>query len=366
MSDPFVDMSEGVREDAETLLFRASAADDGVRRALDAAVDDFFLDDSGRLDEQTRHALDRLLRALIDTVDGEVRGHAVRLLAAHEPEAAAALERAPTPHARMAQVGVLRDPDLMAELIGRVRQDLLARTIPAQASDDPDQPSLVNRLAQHSDRLLAQGAMAVLIAESRRQGVPVRGPMVQTDLPAELHYRLVWWVAAALRIATVAEIGLSPPVDLALAEAAQRSLAAHDEGDRLEALVMRLAVAIDASPADLPHYMSEALGDRRVTLFAGLLAHALGVDYASARDVTLDAANARLWVALRALGFGREAIARIGVALCEADPRRDVEQFAEQLDAIMSIEPDAARDALANLRLPVDFRTAINALERRR
>ena len=129
---------------------------------------------------------------------------------------------------------------------------------------------------------------------------------------------------------------------------------------------MRLATAIDAPQDELAELMTEALGDRRVTLFAGLLAHALGIDYAAARDIALDTAGDRLWVALRSLDFGRAAIARIGVALCEADPRRDVEAFADQIDAIMAIEPGEARAALAPLKLPADFRAAILALEARR
>lgn len=364
MSDPFVDMNDGAQDRARTLIAQAAAADAESRRALDASIDDFFLNDAGRLDEQTRVALDRLLRGLVVTVDGEVRGHAIRMLAGQgEDELAAALREAPSPLTRLTQTGLLRHPDLMAELIGRVRQELLAHSMPAQAPEDPDRPSLINRFLQHGDRLLALGARAVLLAESRRRGVAEAGPLAQTDLPAELHHRLVWWVAAALR-ETAGVPGRA--LDRALADAAQRSLAAHDEGDRLEAAVMRLAIAIDAEPRELADHMREALGDRRVALFAGLLAHALGIDYAAARDIALDSGSARLWVALRALEFDRAAIARIGVALCEADARRDVEQFADQIDAIMAIDAEAARDSIADLRLPGDFRAAIVALERRR
>jgi hypothetical protein len=361
MSDPNVDMNDGAPDGARTLIARAAAADGLARRALASATEDFFLDADGRLDEQTRVALDRLLRALIATVDGEVRGHAVRVLnASGRSDTAQALAAAPSPHARLTQAGVLRDPELMGELIGRVRQELLALAMPAQAPDDPDRPSLINRLVQHEYRLVAQAAMTVLVAESRRRSVLEGGRLAQTDLPAELHHRLVWWVAAALREAA------GPGADRALADAAQRSLVAHDEGERLEAAVMRLAVAIDAPSQELAEHLREALGDRRVTLFAGLLAHALGIDYAAARDVTLDPADGRLWVALRALEFDRAAIAQIGVALCEADPRRDVERFADQLDTIMHIDPVQARDAVAPLRLPADFRVAIAALEPRR
>lgn len=361
MSDRTVDISEGVRGDAGTPIAHAAAADGASRRALAASIDDFFLDDAGRLDEQTRAALDRLLRALVETVEAAVRGHAVRLLRVQgEAALAQALAATPPPLGRLLQAGLLRDAALMAELIGRVRQELLAAQMPAQASDDPDRPSLLNRFVQHPDRLLAQGAMAVLVAESRRHGTPSAGPLSRTDLPAELHHRLVWWVAAALR-----DPSAGTALDRALADSAQRSLAAYDEGDRLEAAVMRLAVAIDASQDELAEHLGEALGDRRVTLFAGLLAHALGVGYAAARDITLEPDGARLWTALRALEFDRPAIARIGVALCEADPRRDVERFADELDTIMALDPAQAREAIGPLRLPADFRDAIAALEGR-
>jgi hypothetical protein len=366
MSDPLVDMSEGARNGARTLIAHAAAADHEAHRGLAASIDDFFLPDAGRLDERTRLAVARLLRALVETVAGEVRGHAARLLRAQRQGAQAdALEAARDLLTPLSEAGLLRDEELMAELLGRVRQELLAGAMPAQAPDEPDRPSLINRLAQHPDRVLAQGAMAVLIAESRRRGVPDIGPLPQTDLPAELHHRLVWWIAAALREAGVAAGGSAVALDRALAEAAQRSLAAHDEGDRLEAAAMRLAAAIDADAPELAELMTEALGDRRVALFAALLAHALGVAYPVARDVTLDAGSERLWVALRALEFERAAIARIGVALSEADPRRDLEAFADLLDPIMAIDGAQAREAITRLRLPAEFRTAIVALERR-
>lgn len=367
MSDPIVDMSDGARDGPRTLIAHAAAADAAAHHALAASIEDFFLPDQGRLDERMRLSLARLLRALVETVAGEVRGHAARLLRAQGRTAQAdALEAARDLLTPLREAGLLRDAELMAELLGRVREDLLASVMPVQAAGEPDQPSLLNRLVQHPDRVVAQGAMAVLIAESRRRGVPERGPLQQTDLPAELHHRLVWWVAAALREAGVAAGGSAMALDRALADASQRSLAAHDEGDRLEAAAMRLAAAIDAEPPELADLMIEALGDRRLALFAALLAHALGVDHAVARDVTLDAGSERLWVALRALEFEREAIARIGVALSEADTRRDLTAFADLLDPVMAIDGADAREAMTRLRLPSDFRMAIVALERRR
>ena len=364
MSKPIGDMRKGAQDGAQALLARTAAADAVAHRALSASIADFALSDDDRLDERTRAALTRLLRALIATIEGEVGGHAVRLLRAQGAAALAdALEArdgvADTLHAS----GLLRDPALMGELIARVRQDLLAGGMAAQAQDEPERASLLNRLAQHPDRLLAQGAAAVLVSESRRRNVPDSGPLAQSDLPAELHHRLVWQVAAALRAGVA---GGAPALDRALAEAAQRSLAAHDESDRLEAAAMRLATAIDARPDELPELMAEALGDRRVALFAALLAHALRIDFEGARAMTFDAASGRLWVALRALDFDRAAVARLGVALSEADPRRDVEAFADQLDSIMAVDAGDAREAIASLSLPADYRAALLALRNAR
>ncbi len=362
MSDPNVDMSDGAaNRGARTLLAHAAGADAAAWRGLATAIDDFFLPESHRLDERTRVGLGRLLRALVDTVEGEIRDHGVRQLLVHgETALADALAGADGVFAALCDSGLLRDRELMAELIAQVRQELLASSMPVQAHDDPERPSLINRFVQHPDRVLAQCAMGVLISESRRRSLTEAGPLPQTDLPAELHHKLVWWVAAALRLRVAAEDVTT--LDRVLAEAAQRSLTAHDEGDRVEAAVMRLAVAIDAQPDELPELLNEALGDRRVTLFAGLLAHALGVDYTVARGLALDAGSGRLWVALRALDLDREAIARLGLALTEADPRRDIEAFAETLDTIMAVEVEEARAALAGLRLPADYRAAVQAL----
>ncbi len=364
MSDPNVDMSDGAtNRGARTLLAHAASADAAAYRGLATAIDDFFLPESHRLDERTRVGLGRLLRALVDTVEGEIRDHGVRQLHVQgETGLADALAEANGVFAALSESGLLRDRELMAELIAQVRQEMLASSMPVQAHDDPERPSLINRFVQHPDRVLAQSAMGVLIAESRRRSLPETGPLPQTDLPAELHHKLVWWVAAALR-ARVADAD-TVTLDRVLAEAAQRSLTAHDEGDRVEAAVMRLAAAIDAQPDELPELLNEALGDRRVTLFAGLLAHALGVEYPVARSLALDAGSGRLWVALRALDLDREAIARLGLALTEADPRRDIEAFAETLDTIMAVDVEDARAALAGLRLPADYRAAVQALGR--
>lgn len=367
MSDNPVDTRDGPTVGAKKLLARAAAADVRASQALKIAVDDFFLPEDSRLDERTRSALAVLLRSLVETVEAEIREHGVRLLGARgESALATKLGDDSVPVlARLSKSGLLRDPELMDELIARVRQELLGNALPMQGAVDPERPSLINRFVQHPDRVVAAGAMAVLIAESRRRGSPESGQLSQTELPAELHHRLIWWVAAALRerVAEGVEGGVDP-LDKALSDAAQRSLTAYDEGDRLEATAMRFAAAIDAQPGELPNLLVESLGDRRIVLFTALLAHALGVGYSLARDIVVDPAGDRLWLALRALDLTRDTVAKVGYALCEADPRRDLENFADMLDAIASIDSGEARTALAPMKLHPDYRAAVLALGR--
>ena len=327
----------------------AAAARDAAR--LHGAIADFFLPDDARLDERTRRSLDAALVDLVAAVEADLRRHAARLLAGRgADDAAEALLAGGGAMARLTEAGVLRDADLMDEMIARVRGALIADALPA-ADAEPGRPSLLVRLADHDDGVVSAAAQALLAAESRRAGSA-------RDLPAELQHRLVWWVAAAVRDPHADD----PATDRALAGAAHRCLAAADEGERAIATAVRLAVALDPLPAELPALLVEALGDRRLTLFVALLARALGVDGDVASTLVLEPDGERLWPALRAIGLERHDIARIALSLSDADPRRDIEAFADRLDAIAALEPATARALLEPLALPRDFRLAIAAL----
>jgi hypothetical protein len=69
---------------------------------------------------------------------------------------------------------------------------------------------------------------------------------------------------------------------------------------------------------------------------------------------------------LRALEVDRASIARIGLALSEADPRRDIDAFADGLDDIAATPAPDARAALASMLLHPDYRAAMLALGRGR
>ncbi|WP_267381006.1 MULTISPECIES: DUF2336 domain-containing protein [unclassified Sphingomonas] len=338
---------------------RVRAARSRADARLSGAIADYFLADSDRLDDRTRAMIARLLNALIEGLAFDIRRHAARLLATRGAPALgeAVLKARGDIAQRLTRAGLLRDRALMDELIARVRQDLLGDALPS-AVGGPDEASLLVRLIEGPDTIVAATASALLAAQSRRRSANIGGTVAPNELPAELHHRLVWWVAAALRSDD------DGAVDHALAEAAQRSLGAHDEGERVEAVAMRLAAAIDAAPEELAMLLTDSLGDRQPALFAALLGHALGYDYDAVRALMIEPEGERLWLALRAVACGRETLARVALALSEADPRRDIEAFADALDDIAAVDPHVARMALGPLALHRDFREAIDSLAR--
>ncbi len=346
MSAEQYDLVSDASDGAARIVARAVSADARDDQRLGVAIDDVFLPEDGRLDDETRAAIGDLVGRTVVAVEQEMIAYAARATAA--PVAGDVLSR-------LIDSGLMRDLRLMAELVGRARQDLLASALIRSIARN-EQSGLLARLTESPDAIVASAAGALLIAENRRQSMAVS----RSELPAELHRRIVWWVAAALRERNAAIGGF----DRVLAEAAARSLAAHDEGDRVEAAAARLAVAIDARPEELGALLVDSLTDSRPALFIALLGRAALVDYDEARSIALDPDGDRLWLALRAQGLDRPTIARIGLHLAEADRRRDIEVFADTLDSIVAIEADIATQAIAPMRLHPDFRAAMRALAR--
>lgn len=342
---------------------RAEKARLRAEMRLAGTIADFFHDADARLDDRTRLMLAQVLASIIGAIEWDIRRHAARLLANGGSTGAgeAILKvRAGSVVERLSRAGLLRDEELMDELIARVRHDLIAASLPVEAGE-PDEASLLVRLAGVPDSVVASAASALLVAESRRRVANEQGSAGGSELPAELHHRLVWWVAAAVRDGLRRDTG---ECDRAITDAAQRSLAAHDEGERPDAVATRLAKALDARPNELAAVLVEAIGDRRLSLFVAVLAHAIGIAFDQARSITLEPEGDRLWLALRAIDMDRPTIAKIGLALSEADPRRDIEAFADALDGIASVGVEDARASLAPLELHRDFRMALRALAR--
>lgn len=343
------------------LLDHVAAAERAGHRRLRVAAEHFHLPDDARIDDRTAAALDAVMRAMVGGIDATVRDHAIRLLTARgQATLAQGLRGAGSPFDRVVRAGLFRDPALFGELFARVRLDAIAQGLPVMVTGAGDGPTMVARLAQSSDRLVAAAAVSMLAAQARRGGM-VEGVPAAVELVRPLYARLAWWVAAALREMAGAGEQIAM-VDAALAESVRRAIDAQGELVPLEVAAMRLAQAIEPQGEEVGALLAEAIGDGRLILFTALVARASGLAFERVRDLVIDPDGARLWVVLRALAVDRATIARIGFALAESEPVRDVEGFADRIDIIMEVTPDAARIALAPMALDADYHAAMLAL----
>lgn len=331
----------GIRSSLSARVAHA-AAHDSAR--VDAAIADFFVEDDDRLDDRTRARMRALLAGSVEAIEQAIVAHAARQ---------ASIEALPGTYRRLNDSGLLRDHRLGAYLVGAVRLDLMGEAL-AAGVPQADRSDLLVRLCSVRDGVVASAASALLAAVNRARSDAGEA------MPPAVQAQLVWWVAAALQ-------ERSPGVEAAraLAEAAARCLDAHDPAATTRALAHKLVAAIDPRPEEIGGLLIESLTDARPLLFVAALARSAQVPAADALAMTIDPhAEERLWCVLRALDLDRPTIARIGLLLCEADPRRDLEAFAERLDQIMAIDRAEAANAIAVLRLPAEFRDAQRALSR--
>jgi hypothetical protein len=341
------DLPSGAHGGVDLLLRRAADASVRADAMISAAAADLAQGEGMRLDDAMRAAVRADLEHLTAPIVADLAQHAGRARGGASVATATVLEE-------LIAGGLLDDRALVGELVARARTMLIAERLPATAADRPDRPSLLPRLANGADRVVAGAAAALMAAEARRRGNGADAG--RDDLPADLAHRLTWWVAAALRH--------RPATDATLVDAARRILGAHDEAARVEAMAQRLAAALDLNGDDLAAMLAEALTDRRLALVMALLSQALMLDMAMVREIVLEPGPERLCLALRALDLPRGTIAQLSIALAEADRRRDVDRLAEAIDAVMVLSVEDARSALAPLRLPPAYRAALRALGR--
>lgn len=346
-----------VVDDPSRFARHAADAERAATRRMAIAIDDLALLPPGRLDDRTRAAVMRLAEGSVAIVERHVAGEAARAFAAQGMDhLAVALDgNLLFAWGRLLEAGLMRDAELTGEWIAQGRLGLLDESLAALHAQDGS-PTLVTALVDHPDPRVREATLVYLIADSAQR---LAAGGASTVLPAPLHAQLTWWVAAVLREGFAPDG--DPAVDRVLAEAAQKCIAAHDDLTRVEPAAAALAAAL-ADEATRGEMLVHALDGARAALFVALLAHALAIDPVEARALLLDSASDMLWIALRAAGLPREAIARAGFLLTEADRDRDLGVLIEQLDPLSMVSPAEALRALSTLTLPREFRVSLRKL----
>jgi hypothetical protein len=355
MSDQRMSRADGTGDAARLL-------NDAVRARFAVAVADLFLPERHRLSEWHRATMAGLLLRLLRSIEDELR----TALAAHfddadHPEIHAALT---AEHVEIAlpileDSSLMREPMLVALLLRRAEEHRLQRALHSSGS-------IVLELLRDRDPVVAEAAMGLLIAQSRRLDRFQEPVLASAELPAELEHPLVWTIGAALRSYLIERQGVDPDeADRALIEAARGRLSTHDEGEALEARSLQLVRRLHELDRLDAQFAVRALAEAGLPLFLACVAQRCGLAIDAVWEVLCDPRGQGAPLLLRAAGIDRQAAGEALVSLYASAPA-DEESLARQLDLFDSRTEQEAWAALRLWQVDPAYRQAIGQLGERR
>jgi hypothetical protein len=337
------------REDEARLLHAAA------RERLAVAAADLALPERLRLSDWQRTTVTSLYAKLVRTIEDELRAHLAQTAAVKAHAGlAAAFNSAQVSIAGPVLERSAAQPDcgLVSSLVRRTEEHRRARGRGAG-----EMPILIE-LIKDRDPHVAEHAMAILIAQSRRFDSFSEPAAARTELSAELEHRLVWRVAAALRHYMIAAHGFDPvAADWAIVASAERLLAAYDEGDALEARAMRLAKRLHETERLTDAFIERALSEGSLPLFLAGLGVRASLSHVSSWEIISDPKSRGPVFLLKAAGVERAQAVSILLGLAASE-----EEVPSQVDLFDVTDPLAARDALRLWHVNPGYREAIAEL----
>jgi hypothetical protein len=325
-----------------------------VRRRVAVAAADLALPDDLRLTDWQRTTVSALLAKVVRTVEDELRTNIMEGLGDGDDPLHAALSSAHVAIAMpiLLRAEILSDPSLIATLLRRTEEHRQFR------SRQSGEGGLLIELIRDEDPAVAEQAMAIVIGQSRRFDSFGEPSAARTELPAELEHRLVWRVAAALRLYMIERHEIAPAAADALAvPAAERLLASYDEGDGLESRCMRLVRHLHARGRLDDGFAQRALAEVSLPLLVATLAVRASLSYASAWEILSDPRGRGPVLLLKSGGGARAAAASILLALGSSE-----EAVAAQVDLFDILHDEEARDALKLWQVNTGYREAVAEL----
>lgn len=339
----------------DRLLAEAAQVARHADARLTAALNDLFLPDFVRPTDAQRAAMANMLDTLVTEIDHDLRDGLIARLGEAAPPVLG-VGRIPLVRPIFDRAGVLRDRELVALLLARAEEHRIAQAIRRVAQISPE-PTPIVQLG------VAPELEAVLqLAENRRSGSHGEPHVTTKDLPADLLHRLLWWSAAALRDylerSTTLDAGAR---DEALAAVVAGRLAAHDEGQTLEAAAMRVAIALNGDES----LLFELFRAGRFSQFVALLAVRARIDFAPAFMLAADPGIGALAVLLRAIEAPTQIAAPILLQMAAIN-RLSEAKLEERVNDFLDLDVAAAQDAVRPWRLDKAFRHAIADIGRER
>lgn len=248
------------------------------------------------------------------------------------------------------QIEVARRPGLGADVVSTIL--------------DGEDPAVMTALADNRAVALGDGDMARLVEHARR-AASLRAPLARRpELSAALAAQLHAWVGQALRESLALRFRLDPAFDQALAHAVRDAQAAPPAppavvwGADPEQRIMerRLIDKLDRAGQLTPGYLLRALKERKLTLFAAVLAR-LGGFRPEAVEQALSVDHPELLaLACAAIGLDRSVFPTVlsqARQLNGGKPQGDPESERTAMAVFGALAPDEAASA---------FRRAVTAV----
>lgn len=345
--------------DAARLLLAAS------RERFSVAAADLLLPERSRLTEWQRLTASALLMRLIRSIEDALRARLADELKDNEAlHAALSSARVDIAVPVLERAQVLRDAEIGTLLVRRVEEHRYWKDNAAGSAGE-----MMVELVRDRDEAVAADSMSLLIARSRRFDRFHEPLLGDTDLPADVQHRLVWMIAAALRQYMLRQHEVpSGRADALISAAAAEILGAHDEGQSLEAICMRLAARLFQAGrlegADLARCLEEGL----LPLFVAGIAVRCSLDYGAAWEVLSDPEGRGPALLLRAGGIARREAALV-LLLLNARGRLfsglEGDAAATQLGLFDGTSEAAALEVMRLWQVDPGYRAAIARLSTR-
>lgn len=306
-----------------------------ARERLAVALADLALPMPHRLTEWQRASVSGLLSGLVRGIEEELRASVASHFSGAGREAVhAALTSAHVPIAApiLEPSLALVDSALIGVLLRRAEEHRLHKAAAAEGA-------LLIELAGDPDEGIAGEAMAMLIAQGGRLDRFQEPVLARVELGAELQHRIVWAVAAALRLYLTGEQRLDPAeVDGAIADSAAALLAGYDEGRTIDATASRLARRLNRLARLDDPLVVRALAEGGLPLFIAALAVRAGLAQEAVWELLSEPTGRGAALLLRASGIARDEAGAILLRL----GRDTVETQLDLYDTLGSAEATAS------------------------
>jgi uncharacterized protein (DUF2336 family) len=358
---------------AQDLLELARNHTRANRELLLENVADLFLSPEGRLTERDRAVMTDILGKLVDEVEAEVRRALAERLAVLKDaprELVLKLSQDEIKIARPLLLGspVLKDADLIDLVKQRTQEHRLAIAMRAgigvevaDALVESGEEDVIEALIRNGDAQLSRQAIDFLVVESRRIDRFQEPLLRRQDLPAQLAFRMFWWVSAALRQQILTDFTIDPAdLDDAVESAVHAGVAESAEHG---SDAVRLAGQLHRRAELNDRVLVRALRDGHINAFTAGLARMAAIDHGTARRIVFASGGEALAAACKAAEFDRGTFATIYLLTRQA--RLAAGPVApNELDAMLTIYDNSNRDqARAILRFWGRDREYMDALE---